>query len=301
MIVTRDHYVFGFANVDDNNPYALELLHSLEAAADKRDNISLIIRDNGMDSNRAKANIETFMENNVDVIIMFHIDQRASQNLIFPIRLRRTPVLSIDIPIAGTRYFGINNEEVGRLAGQALVRWIAEKWQGQIDHVVCVTEQRVLDFTHQRFEGVIAELERAFDLRPQNDVLYLDNGSSADVTHQRMLELLQRWPEPHLVTICINDSTARGVIRAVRETSRTQDVAIVSYDGTEVAFEAFASKDIQFVTSPHISQRESGDAILDLCIRLAKNEMVNPRTYVPTVPLTWENWREYGQHREGDA
>ncbi|MEM6527077.1 MAG: sugar ABC transporter substrate-binding protein [Chloroflexota bacterium] len=298
MKVPGDYYRFGFANLDDSNPYALQLMESLKAAADARPNVSLVIRDNAMDSQQAKANIDTFLVQNVDVVIMFHIDQRASQNLIFPVRLRRIPVLAIDIPIAGTNYFGINNAEAGRVAGEATLRWINENWQGQVDHVVCITEHRVLDFTHQRFNGVIETLVDACKVEKQSDVLYVDNGSSVEVTRQRFTELLERWPETHLVAVFINDSTARGVIQAVREANRAADVAIVSYDGTDVAFNAFQSADIQLITSPYISQHESGEAIIDLCIRLADDTPPTPYTYVPTAALTWENWREYSRQRK---
>jgi ABC-type sugar transport system substrate-binding protein len=295
--MTEKSYKVGFANLDDTNPFALELRHSFEAAAAATPQLELIVRDNAMSSERARVNIEAFLNAEVDVVVMFHIDQRMSQQLIFPLRLNRIPVIAIDIPIPGTYYFGVNNKEAGQVAGAALVAWVNQHWNRVLDKLICLTEYRVLDFTQQRFTEVIEAVSANFAIHPERDVLYIDNGSSADISKQRFSKLLKQWRyQRHIGVVCINDNTAQGVIDAVRDCQRYDDVAIVSYDGTEVAQAAFQGNDIHFVTSPYISQRESGPVLLDLCLKLARGEHIPSQNFVQTVPLTWEN---YDQLRSG--
>ncbi len=294
--------IVGFANLDDNNPYAAHLRDRLMEAADRNPNMDLIVRDNAMDSARAKANIQEFLSVPVDVAIMFHIDQRASMNLVFPLRLKQIPVLAVDIPIGGAYYFGFNNLEAGQLAGQALVDWLKTHWNGQVDKVCCMTEDRVLEFTHQRFDCVIDALRRNIAFDPKHDLLHMANGSNADQSRERFANLLAHWQDDHIVVVCINDSTAQGVIRAVRDMQRTSDIAIVSYDGTQVAMDAFASSDINMVTSPYISQDQIGEQILDLCAQLAAGERIAANTNLPTYPLDTTNYHlRYGGHKTASS
>ncbi len=280
----------GFANLDFNNLFAVELQKALQQAADAHPNVELIVRDNAMDSARAKANIDEFLAIPVDVAVIFHIDQRLNTQLIFPFRLKKIPTLALHIPIAGSYYYGIDESATGRLGGEALVEWVEEHWDNQIDRVICFTDRGFTD-THQMRMDSVVQVLRDNGLIEGIDPFYIDNGSSAEVSKRNFLAWLDNSQDTHGVVMCVNDNTASGVIQALEETGRTNDFAIVSFDGTEVAYDAFKNPAIHFVASPYIDQRHSGQPILELCLKLANGESIPEKNYVQSKSLTYKNYQ----------
>ena len=152
-------YTIGFSNLDENNPFTVKVRQRLEAVAAKAPDIELIIRSNDLDTPTAIANSAYFAEVGVDVAIVFHIDERAGQDVVHPLLLAGIPTIAIDIPIDRTIYFGINNEETGTLAGGILADWINTHWDGQLDKTLVLIEHRVLEVFRQRFISAVRQLE----------------------------------------------------------------------------------------------------------------------------------------------
>lgn len=287
-----DTLKIGFANLDERNPFAVAVRESLQQAEAQAGDVQVIYRDNALDTDKAMANAQDFVREGVDVAIVFHIDQRASFQVIQPLRTAQIPVIAVDLPINGAFFYGINNEQAGQVAGESTVRWVQEHWGGQVGKVLCLTEQRVLGPIQQRFTGVIGALTHHCNLDMER-VLYIDNGDNAEVSAERTAEVLARWQnDTQIVVICINDSTARGVIDAVRANQRTADVAIVSYDGTDVARAAFDDPALNFIVSPYIQQHRYGPELIALCRRLGQGELIPANSFVDSIQFDYSNFHE---------
>ncbi len=278
--------IIGFANLDTNNLFAVELQESLQRVVDNHPDVELIVRDNAMDSVRAKTNIDEFLSIPVDVAVIFHIDQRLNAQLIFPFRLKKIPTLALHIPIAGSYYYGIDEVATGTLAGKALVDWVGEYWHSQINKLICFTDRGFVDTSNMRIDSTIQVLR---DNGLINDIepFYINNGSSTEVSRLNFLSFLDNWQGNQGAVICVNDDTALGVIRALQETGRTDDFAIASFDGTQVAYDAFRNPEIHFVASPYVDQRDSGEPIIELCLQLAGGGSIPRQTYVQSKSLTY--------------
>lgn len=70
-------FTIGFANQDEKNPFAVAVRQALEAEVAQHPDLRLIVRDNDLDTEKAKAHALEFAEIPVDLAIIFHIDERA--------------------------------------------------------------------------------------------------------------------------------------------------------------------------------------------------------------------------------
>lgn len=289
-------YKIGFANLDEKNPFTVSVREHLEAVAAQAPDIELIVRDNDLNTERAKANAQEFAALPVDLAIMFHIDERAGLEIISPLRTRRIPVISIDIPILTTTFFGIDPVRAGRVAGEAMADWVNAHWGGEIEKVLVMTEYRTLDIFQQRFEHAVEALTERTNFNPKH-LLNMDNGGQRDTAAERVKMVLNGgWQEQHkIVIICMNDKIAAGVLDGVRELQREEDVAVLSYDGTDVAMAEFQRPGSRFIVSPSFRADIYGVRLIDLARRILQGETVPPRNLVEPTPLTRDNFQQFAQ------
>lgn len=286
-------YKIGFANLDELNPFAVAVREHLEEAVAQREDIELVVRDNQMDTERARENAHEFAEMGVDACIMFHIDERAGPSIIQPLRTRRIPVISVDIPIAFTTVFGINIETAGTSAGEAMAEWVKANWDGHLDRIMVLTEYRVLEVFQQRFKYAVSAIQQQIDI-PDDHILMVDNGGQQDITAERIQVVMNtNWQDfEHIVIVCMNDKIAQGALEAVRALGRENHVAVLSFDGTAVALQEFERPDSRLIVSPSFRPDLYGPVLLDLCMRLITGDHVSRRNYVEPICLTRDNFRE---------
>ncbi len=287
------HHTIGFSNLDENNPFATSIRHSLEKIVSHYPDLTLISRDNALNTQVAIQNSREFAEVPVDVAIVFHIDELAGLNVINPLFIKGIPVISIDIPIALTVYLGTNFGYAGTMAGDVLSHWVNEKWDGFIDKMLVMTEQRVLDLVQQRFEYAIETIKQKTRFHPSN-LLMVDSGQDPDISGERVKDVLDHWQDCQRIAIlCINDKVARGVMAAVREINREGDVIALSYDGTEYAVEEFKRPDSRLIVSPWAPADVYGQQLLELSMRLVNKEIVPRKNYIEPICLTRDNFTMY--------
>lgn len=284
---------FGFSNVDQVNPFTNAVQAKLEELASQDPNISLIVRSNDNNTEKAIANSTEFAEAGVDVAMILHIDERAGGNVALPLIQQGIPIISIDIPIQLTYYYGLNNEHVGTEAGAVLVDWIKDNWNSQLDKVMVITEQRTLDFFRQRTSCAVDQIVEQLPLFSANNVLYIDSGHHHEPTQARVLETLNYWNDyDRIAIVCMNDNVAVGALAAVREANRTQQVAMLSHDGTHIALSEFERDDSPLIVSTKLFPDVYAHDLIDLCTCLANHEKTSHKNYTKTIPMTRENYKE---------
>lgn len=289
-------YTIGFSNLDEHNPFTVAVRRNLEKVVAACDEVNLIVRDNALDTPRAIRNSEEFAAIPVDLAIVFHIDERAGMEVTRPLREKGIPIVSVDIPILMTTFFGINAQQAGEVAGDALADWVQANWAGAVDKVLVMTEYRAPGVIQDRFKHALATIKARLSCE-DNDLLQLDNGGTAEVTEQRVRQLMETgWQDyHHIVILCQNDKIAAGALAAARDLDREQDIAVISYDGTEVAMREFQRPGSRLIVSPSFRPEQYGEKLLQLALRLIRKESVPLRNYVDPVCLTRDNFRQYLQ------
>jgi len=299
-MVKNRHYKIGFSNVNEHNPFTVQVRENLEKLAAARDDITLIVRNNDQNTPRAIANSQEFADADVDVAIVFHIDERNNDKVVKPLRDKSIPIMCIDIPISFTVYFGLDNRRVGEEAGIVLANWINENWDGQIDKTLVVAEYRLLELFQQRFLRAVDMLGEHVKEFKKSDVLFLDNGGTPEITSERVAAVLDRWQDHHhIAVVCMNDDVAIGTLDAIYKRGRVADTALLSHDGTHVAIAEFEKEKSPLIVSTKLYPEVYGDRLIELAIRIADGEKVPMWNYADTIPLTRENFQVKAKSLEG--
>lgn len=285
--MNHKQYLLGFSNVSEQNPFTRQVGIELVQAAENHPQVTLIARNNDMDTPRAIRNSEEFAEANVDTAIVFHIDERNNDAVVKPLRDKGKPIISVDMPINMTTYYGLNNKHVGEAAGEVLAHWINDNWDGQIDKTLVMVEQRVLAFFQQRFTCALDKLSELVPTYKHANALFLDNGGSPDITAERVAEVLDRWAgSKRIAVVCMNDDVAVGTLQAIYDKGREHHTALMSHDCTEVAIREFNRAHSPMVVSTKLWADKYAADLIDLAIRLADRESVPQWNFAETMPMT---------------
>ena len=154
----KEEIVIGFSNLDEESTYAVAVRESLEAACQQHANIRLICRDNAWDDKCALENARYFVEQAVDIAIIYHINERLGPqiwSILMPI-----PIICIDIPIPFTTYVGIDNKKMGQQLGELLQDWVNQNWQDSKALVIGLVDSRV-PFAHPRVVDALNTIEQS--------------------------------------------------------------------------------------------------------------------------------------------
>jgi ABC-type sugar transport system substrate-binding protein len=279
--MSERQYTIGFANLDEDNPFAVRLREGLEAAAVRHGDVELVLRDNDLNSEIAAANIAEFVQHPVDLAMIFHIDEREGPKLVVPLTHAGIPVISVIHAIPLTTYFGVNNEQAGQMIGEDLAAWIHEHWNNEMDKVIALTNQRIVKSALQRISAALNALIANTSLS-MDSVLYLDDGGLPETTSQRVHEILTGWGESHRIAIiALGDHIAISALQAARELGREEDIVIGGMDGIFVEEEEALKPASRLVYSLSFDTGLFGEQLLDLAIRILQGEQVPRQQLMP--------------------
>lgn len=286
-------FTIGFANLDEqNNPFSRAVAESLRASAAVYPNLRLLMRDNAMDSARAAQNMADFQAANVDLLIMYHIDERMGVELVAPLWRRNIPIIAVDIPIQTSIFFGIDTNAAGLMVGRAMVDWVQKNWAGRLDKLLVLTEYRVLELAKLRFRSALEVIGAELDFDLSNHLLELDNGDEGVVIQERVQQVMRTWGNyQHIGIICMNDKMASHVLTVVRALEREQDVIVGSYDGTPVAYEEFKRPFSRLLVSPSFEPQLYGAGLIELSLRILNGERVPRENYIQPRSLMRDDLR----------
>jgi len=271
-------YKIGFSNLSDASRFPLTVKQSLEAAFAQHPNIQLIMRDNALDDERAVANAREFAQEKVDLAIIYHMHQRLGHKI--KGILTGIPVITIDIPIELTTYFGVSNEQSGELAGQVLVEWIKTYWNNQIDKVLVLMEHRVLGVLRRRVNRTVEELIAHVDFDP-DDVLYLDRGDSRQITASRALPVLQSWQSAERIAIIgFNEDSTMGALDAAQQAGCEQNVVAVGHGADKLLKTELKRSGSRLIAATDYHADEYGPQLVDLSLRMLQKERLPQENFV---------------------
>ncbi|MCA9907631.1 MAG: substrate-binding domain-containing protein, partial [Anaerolineae bacterium] len=166
----------GFANLSEAIPFSIDVRRSIEKAAQKANNVDLIIVDNNLDGATALRAADELIRQQVDLVIEYQIDEGAGHILMNRFKQYQIPVIAIDIPMVGATYFGVDHFVSGKLAGEALGAWIKQHWQGEVDYVLALEERRAGVLPAARIPSQLHGLQDAVGHLTAEQLIFLDSG-----------------------------------------------------------------------------------------------------------------------------
>ncbi|MCL5073201.1 MAG: sugar ABC transporter substrate-binding protein [Actinobacteria bacterium] len=172
-------------------------------------------------------NTRNLISQDVDAAIMCYWDPNLAKTSIGLLNEKNIPVFSIDIPMPGTVFLGVNNYDVGTKAGNFMADWVIKNWGGTVDLVIDINSPTEGPVVAQRFQGQ----EDAFLAKinyPVDKVERQDGGGWADGALKAIRPILAKHTDAQKIAIFNeNDACTQGIKTALEEAGKTENAIIM--------------------------------------------------------------------------
>lgn len=237
---------------------------AIEKAAD-REGYRLIFTSGEWDLAKQREQIENFIEQQVDAIVVCPVNSKAIGPAIAIANAAGIPVFTADIRAESGKvvsHVGSDNYQGGKLAGEFLAKALGGRGK------VGIIEQPVVESAVKRVRG----FEDAVKAHPGIEIVAKLNGEGGRNRSMKAAEdLLQGFRDVRGI-FAINDPTALGVLAALESRGRN-DVILVGFDGDPEALAALA-KGSPLKADVQQYPAEIGFAVIDVIHRHLNGEQV---------------------------
>lgn len=287
------NYVFGFANLQRDIAFCVIVEESLQQNC-KAAGIELRVADNRLDGPIALQNAQSFIGRNVDFMIEYQTDANFGPQIMRLFDAADTKVIAIDIPMKGATFMGVNNTRGAYMTGAYLAQAAIAKWGAdkvKTGYLINAALPQSGTVTRLRTGSQMRGFTDSVPGFPKDHVIEVDGKNTLQESFIQTRNALSRIPKDALVFgMGINDQSASGVLRAIREAGRA-DTAIVIGQGAD-ELKTLESDPIFIAATAHFPETY-GNYIIPLALHyLAGNEL--PKAVcVKHVPITKWNIGDY--------
>src|SRR6266566_5194703 len=224
-LVARPRKVrFGFGGESSEMPFS--------------EGVDVLVLDNHYDAQTAVRNAEEFVQQQVDLVIEFQIDQRIAPAIADKISAAGIPLIAVDIPHPHATYFGVDNYRVGFEAGQYLAHFAKSRWGGEVSRVLGLGIEEAGPLVQSRITGAFAGVRSRLPGIKQDVYVLMDGEGLREKSCRLVQDFLRRHSKKRgLLIAAATDTSGLGALQAVRELKREKDVAIVGQDCINMALD----------------------------------------------------------------
>jgi ribose transport system substrate-binding protein len=279
---------FGFAVQSAELPFSVAVAESVTAAA-AASGVELVILDNRFDPDVAVKNAEEFVAKRVDLVLEFQVEEAVAPRVAHILRKAEIPLVAIDVPHPNATYFGVDNFECGFEAGTLLAQYALRKHKGAVDWVLGVGFSEAGSFVQSRITGAFDGIRERLPDLPTERFMQLEGRGQRKPSQMATVEFLRGKRKGERVLVATaNDSSALGVLDAVRLAERESDFAIVGQDCIPEALEEMRTGKSALIGSISHEVETYGPRLIQLGIALLRGYTVPPYNYVRHKAVTAE-------------
>jgi len=279
---------FGFAVQSAEMPYSEAVAQSVSAAA-AASGVELLLLDNRYDPAVAVSNAEEFVAKRVDLVLEFQVEEAAAPRVAHIFKKADIPLVAIDVPHPNSTYFGVDNFEVGYEAASVLAQYAQRKWKGKVDRVVGVGFSEAGSFVQNRITGAFDGIRERFKELAPEQFVQIEGRGMREASKRAMGELLRSCRSGELTLVAAaTDSSALGVLDAVRAAGQEENFAIVGQDCIPEVMEEMRRGTSAIVGSISHEPETYGPRLIQLGIAILRGYTVPPYNYVHHKAVTPE-------------
>ncbi|MCK1229595.1 substrate-binding domain-containing protein [Streptococcus uberis] len=264
-----------------NNPYFVAMKDGLDKFAGEK-KVSLKVADAQDDAARQADDIQNFISQNVDAILINPVDSKAVVSSIKAANSANIPVILIDRGSEGGDVLttvASDNVEAGKMAAEFVVKELGEKAKA---------------FELSGVPGVSATVDRGKGFnkiaKTKLDIL---SSQSANFDRAKALNTAQNMIQGHKdvqVIFAQNDEMALGAAQAVKSAG-LKDILIVGIDGQPDAHDAIKNGDITATIAQQPAKM--GEIAIQAAIDHYQGKKVKKTTVSPIYLVTKETVDQY--------
>jgi len=222
-------YFVAFSQANNAEPYRAAQNHWMQQLFAKNGDIRLVIADAQQDNSKQIAQIETFIRQKPDLLIVAPNERAPLSAIMGRAMAAGIPVICLERDITEpnyTTYIGVDNEAIGRMAGGFIRDELARKHGDPRGKVVEIRGLLGVEAQTERHEGALAALQDHPRIEIVHEAVADWLQSNA---RDRMLEILRAEPQIDAV-YAHNDPMAVGAYLAARELGREREMIFVGID-----------------------------------------------------------------------
>ena len=280
-----DKVKIGVTLMDFSTEFGIGLKDYMTAKADAMGDVELTVVDAGGDAAKQLQQIETFISQKVDAIIMQPQEQEACSPAIDKAKAAGIPIincnsLTITEPDA---YVGSNDSESAEIA----MTYIAEQLGGKGNVLMM--------HGHPGQTAEVKRTEGAMDILAQNPDMTLLDEQTADWDRAEAMTLMENWIQAYgdqiNAVFCQNDEMALGALNALVQADKKDNVLVVGVDAIDDALQSV--KDGKMDATVYQDCKGQAEGAIEAAYKLAKGESVEKEILIPFILVTTENVDEY--------
>ncbi len=282
----------GYAAIGDKLRFSKEVSHGIAVAA-RMAGIDLIVKNNDLSAQKALANVDILIEGGIDLLIEHQLDETTAHLIAAKCHDANVPVLAINNAQPGAYYFGGNNYQAGRMAGEFMCKFVKTTWRGKWDKIIILSGKGMGSTLEVRKTGICEALEHSQVCRESDLVLTAPTITVQDGYRAAKETLLALGNKAQRILIAaLGDGPAIGACRAVKQLGLVDRVAIVSQGGSADIRSTLREKGPLKASVAYFPETY-GDRVISLALRILARENVPLTSYTSHVVLTTANVEQY--------
>lgn len=261
--------------------FVVNVKDAMQARA-KEVNVDLIVNDAQRTAEKQVQQIETFISQKVDAIILNPCEVEASSPAVEKARAAGIPVINVNSETSASPdgFVGSRDEESGEIAMEQIAKLIGGK-----GNIV------IMD----GYMGQAAQIKRAIGaktiLAKYPDIKILAE-QTAEWDRAKAMSLMENWIQSYgdkiNAVFAHNDEMGMGALQALEQAKLKDKVIVVSIDAIADALQAV--KDGRLNATVFQDAKGQGAGAVDLAIKFAKKEPVDIKEiFIPFQLVTKEN------------
>jgi inositol transport system substrate-binding protein len=243
--------------------------------------VQLIVNDAQRSAEKQVQQVETFVAQKVDAIILNPCEVEASSPAVDKAVAAGIPIVNVNSETQSrpTAFVGSRDEESARLA----MEYLAGRLKGKGDVVMM-----------HGYMGQAAQIKRdrgAREVLAKYPGLRLLAEQTAEWDRAQAVTLMENWLQTHgdkiSAVFAQNDEMAMGALLAIERAKKKDQIVVVGVDAIRDALQAVHDGRLDAT----VFQDAAGQGVLavQLASRLAKRQTVEQETYIPFQLVTKDN------------
>jgi len=287
----EDPWVIGMSQCNLGEPWRVQMDADVRAAAENHPNLRVIFKDAQNNSLTQRAQVEEFVEQGVDLII---ISPKEAAPLTRPVAAayhQGIPVIVLDREVQGeefTTFIGADNVRIGREAGA----WIREMLGGG-GKIVELKGLMTSTPGQDRNQGFLEGL--ALDEHPELELVFTGEMQWLEPNARREMESALATNAQIDVVYAHNDPGAHGAWLAARAAGREEEILFVGIDALPHEGQQYVREGIMDATFLYPT---GGKEAVETALAILQGQEV-PKTMVLGTRLFTKDNVEAGGHPIG--
>jgi inositol transport system substrate-binding protein len=270
----------GVTMLSMQNEFIVNVADEMQKKADEL-GVKLIIVDAERSALKQMEQVESFIAQQVDAIIMNPCEVEASSPAVDRAKAANIPIINVNSETSASpsAFVGSNDVESARIA----MKYIAERLGGKGKLVMI-----------QGFMGQAAQIQReegAKEILKSYPGIELIAEQTGEWDRSKSMDLMQNWIQAYGdgidAVFAHNDEMGMGAVKALENAGMKDKVIVVSIDAIKDALQAVQKGSLDATVFQNAERQ--GAAAVETALKLIKGEKVEKQILIPFELVTKEN------------